>query len=442
LPRKSLVAQLSETFVHYGIEHTVLMAGEHYIRQIKCKIISIDTYMSRMQSGRMEFIPASVLCIDEAHSQHSPKKIELFNQYPIICGFTATPSVSKKIPLNKVYSKIVYALSMKELIKLKKLLPFKYFSPSIFHPDNIKIDSDGEFNSRELDEFIDSKLKDEEGNAMLVGDVFKNWEKIASDRQTVVFCKTQAHARALVNEFVSHGVGALYIDCRTEMPERKDIFNAITTGKSQVIVNVNIVSMGVDIPILSCTVLATPINKIHRYHQAAGRSSRPYKDQTESIIIDHCGTIAKLGFVEDEQYWDLDGKETPEERKKKAKEELKEPKILTCPECNQTFSGRRICPYCQFEMIPKGEAVPVHEAEMVEIKVSKIKPADKQNFYAQLLFIAKDKKYKRGWADFKFKEKFGAWPAKKNGITPIPPTQEVKGFIQHLNIKKAKQKAA
>ena len=41
----------------------------------------------------------------------------------------------------------------------------------------------------------------------------------------------------------------------------------------------------------------------------------------------------------------------------------------------------------------------------------------------------------------KFMEKFSEWPHKKNGVMPIPPTPEVLGFMQHLNIKNARAAA-
>jgi superfamily II DNA or RNA helicase len=329
---------------------------------------------------------------------------------------------------------------MKELVNLGHLVPLRYFAPTDFHSDDIKLDADGEYQSKQLDEYIDSKLKTHDGKLMLVGDVISNWQRIASDRQTVVFCKTQAHSRFVTNAFIEIGVDALYIDCNTPMEEREEIFEAIATKKAQVLVNVGIISMGIDIPILSCVILATPINKIARYLQCVGRLTRPHKEsgKVDGIVIDHAGIVAKLGYADDEQYWSLVGKQTPEQLKKAAKEEKKEPKEVTCSECGSVFKSRRDCPVCKYEAIPAGEDIPYHAAELEEIKPDKIKPAEKQDFYSQLLYIAREKGYKRGWADHKFKEKFKHFPAKKTGIMPIPARKEVKGFLTFLNIKKSR----
>ena len=67
------------------------------------------------------------------------------------------------------------------------------------------------------------------------------------------------------------------------------------------------------------------------------------------------------------------------------------------------------------------------------------KAEDKKRFYAQLLFIAKQKGYKEEWASHTFREKFHHFPHSKM-VLPIPPTNEVHNFIKHLQIKKAKSK--
>jgi len=50
---------------------------------------------------------------------------------------------------------------------------------------------------------------------------------------------------------------------------------------------------------------------------------------------------------------------------------------------------------------------------------------------------AKQKGYKEGWASWTFKEKYGHFPHSKR-VHPMPIGEEVKGFLQHLRIKKAK----
>jgi len=200
--------------------------------------------------------------------------------------------------------------------------------------------------------------------------------------------------------------------------------------------------MGIDLPILSCVVLACPTNSISRYLQACGRATRLHETKEFSIIIDHCAVVAKLGFADDDQYWSLDGKTTPEEKKKAADEEKKEPKTITCKECQFVYKSTRKCPQCGYQMIPAGSPIPHHEAELVEIKQKKKtedSPAEKKRFYAMLLHVVKIKGYKRGWCDHKFKDKYGHFPKTKNGIAPLPPDEAFTKYLKYIQIRSAKR---
>jgi DNA repair protein RadD len=441
LPRRSLVFQLSKSFEKYRISHGVMMAGEPRLRHADCQIASIDTYLSWLGNGRINAIDADILMIDEMHTQFSPKKLELFAKYPLVIGFSATPVAPGKQSLGVFYDDIVESIPMRELIAQGLLSPLRYFSPTDFHPDNLKLDADGDYNEKALIKYVDDRLKGDDGKLSLVGDIYKNWQKLASDRKTVVFCSTQDHARFVTNEFIRKGIKAEYVDCNTPDDERKRIFDGMEHGNIQVICNVGIISMGIDIPNISCVVLARPTKLLSNYLQCVGRGTRIYEGKQDCIVIDHCGIVCTLGFAEDEQYWSLDGKETQEARKERVKGEKKEPKEIKCknPECGHVFKSRRVCPACGFEMIKPGKPVPVHESEMKEVtKIEKVTPELKQDWYAQLLYIANQKGYQRGWADWSYHAKFGHFPKIKKGIQPQPAGDEVCGYVQHLAIKRAK----
>jgi superfamily II DNA or RNA helicase len=429
LPRRSLVLQLSKSFTEYGINHGVVMSGIRPFTQPAVQIISIDTYTSRLKSGKMQFIGADMILIDELHVQFTPKKLELFNKYPLAIGFTATAVAPKKQPLNIFYQDIVNAIPMKELVDMNHLAPLRYFAPSEVDLSKIKTNQDGDYQESSLGDVMDKPK--------LVGDIVENWLRIASDRSTVVFCSSQSHARHLKDEFMRNNVVAEYCDCYTEDDDRDVIFENIKSGRTRVVCQVGILTIGVDIPILSCCVIACPTKLISKYLQMIGRIVRIYAGKLDGIVIDHCGIVNSLGFADDEQFWTLDGSPA-EEVKQKAKEDAKEPKEITCYKCKTVFKSSRKCPECGYEMIPQGEAIPTYQAELKEIK--KATPEDKQSWYSQLLHYAQSKGYKRGYADHKFKDKFGHYPAKKKGVIPLPPTKEVLNHITYLNIKSAKSR--
>ena len=69
----------------------------------------------------------------------------------------------------------------------------------------------------------------------------------------------------------------------------------------------------------------------------------------------------------------------------------------------------------------------------------KVRKDDKQDFYSQLIFIAREKAYNPHWASHKYREKFGVWP---RGLIEVsaPPTMTTLKWIKSRNIKWSKGK--
>jgi DNA repair protein RadD len=428
LPRRSLVLQLSKSFSDWGINHGILMQGHRRFSLPMCQIVSIDTYMSRIANGRMELIAADLLIIDELHLQFTPKKLEVFAKYPMVVGFTATPVAPKKQALGLFYDAIVETISMQELMDQGYLAPLKYYAKEGIDLSGVKTGADGDWHESQLEEAMDKPK--------LVGDIYQNWQRLAAGKRTVIFASSQAHARHLCDEFNGHGWRFEYVDCTTPDEQRNAVFARVKSGSTTGICNVGIVSVGIDIPALECVVLARPTRMVSVYLQCVGRVTRMSPGKTHGIVIDHAGIIERLGLPTDNFEWSLDGKDTVEERLQRKKEEAKAPKDIICCQCSYVFRMRRSCPACGFESIPKGEAIPVYQAELQE--VIRPKPVDKESWYAQLKYISRSKGYKDGFADYAFKDKFGHFPHKKHAVQPLPPTPEVLGFFQHRLIKRLK----
>ncbi len=63
----------------------------------------------------------------------------------------------------------------------------------------------------------------------------------------------------------------------------------------------------------------------------------------------------------------------------------------------------------------------------------------KKNFLCTTcLILQKQKGYKEGWASYTFKEKYGHWPQLLKKVIPVATGKDVMGYIQHLNIRRAK----
>lgn len=432
LPRRSLVKQLSESFEQWGINHGVVMSGMKPFGMPRCQIASIDTYMSRLSNGRMQFIDADMVIIDEAHLQMSKKKVELFSRYKTVIGFTATPVAPRKQSMGALYQDIVSTISMQQLMDAGFLTPLRYFAKPGIDLSSLELDASGDYRESQLGDVMDK--------AELVGDILQNWMRIAEGKPTVVFASSQAHARHICDEFCRAGYKFEYVDCNTPDEDRSALFDRVRSGETIGIVNVGIVSVGIDIPNLAVVVLARPTPLISVYLQCVGRITRLYPGKLFGTVIDHAGIIERLGLATNDFEWSLDGSESVEERAKKKAEEKKEPKEIICKVCNNVFKSSRRCPKCGHEMVQKGEKIPCHECELEEVKVCKPKPIEKETFYAELLGYAKKHGKTDAYALAMFRNKFNEWPYNKKSIEPREPSGDVINYIKSRNIAYAKSK--
>jgi DNA repair protein RadD len=100
------------------------------------------------------------------------------------------------------------------------------------------------------------------------------------------------------------------------------------------------------------------------------------------------------------------------------------------------------CSACGWRRRPKGVAVEVIDGDLAPVtrEWHQAQPFDadhKQLFYRQLLFIADEKRFDRGWAAHKFREKFGAWPP-RGYAEPMPPDASVRSWVKSRQIAWAK----
>lgn len=430
-PRRQLIYQTVETLQAYGINAGMIMAGERRFSMPLVQVASFDTITARVGAGRMELPEADIVIVDEAHMCVSPARIKVLSHYKMVIGLTATPALANGKGMGFFYQDIVESLSMAEMVKQGYLVPMRYFigeAPDLSH---VGLNADGDYIEKQLAEATDTPT--------LIGDIYTNWRRIASDRTTLIFAVNRRHAVHIHDEFLSHGVASAYIDGDTPKEERENIRQAVEAGRVQVVINIGVMVAGVNWPRISCVIIARPMRNIANWMQCLGRGARLHWTKEDCIVIYHGSNFDELGMIDDPIEWSLDDKTTVRERKEKAKKEAKEPKDITCGDCGTVFKARRSCPNCGYEMIASGEEIPVHQADLQEIK--KIKSVDKSRFYAELLGYCQKTGKRTSYALAVFKERFGAWPYGKKSIAPIEPSQEVLNYIKSRQIAFAKAKA-
>ncbi len=121
--------------------------------------------------------------------------------------------------------------------------------------------------------------------------------------------------------------------------------------------------------------------------------------------------------------------------KKPATPKEKEPH--KCPICFHVHNAAPVCPACGHVYAVK--SVPSHKSgELREIGGTgsgRGNIHERPQFYAMLRHHAKRLLYKIGWANFKFKERFGVWPHSAWQHDPVmEPSDEMKKWIKSRQI--------
>ena len=202
-----------------------------------------------------------------------------------------------------------------------------------------------------------------------------------------------------------------------------------------------LLATGYDSPSTEILIDCFPTKSLISFVQRAGRIMRIHPDKEIATYLDHAGNLEEHGqFPEDVIPSELDeGKQNFKEREQVEKPEV-ELKMQECPVCYSQFQGRT-CGACGYQLPPKAEILKDDGKELV--KVNKLtSKEDKQVFLSGLIRFGMNRGYKEGWASWKYKEKFGVWPRGLDKVASSEIPVEVRGYIQHMNIKNAKRREA
>jgi superfamily II DNA or RNA helicase len=184
------------------------------------------------------------------------------------------------------------------------------------------------------------------------------------------------------------------------------------------------------------------------YVQIIGRGLRPAAGKDHCLILDHSDNALRLGFPDEIHHEYLrDGR-----IKERAKvDKIKLPK--QCPQCTYLRpASTPTCPNCGFTAKPINK-ISNADGELQELRRNKAAAVDeaaKMKFFAELLWIEREglshsqrgrRPYKRGFAEHKFREKFGHQPPDRRHLEPQPARKETERWVLSRLIAFAKNRS-
>lgn len=127
----------------------------------------------------------------------------------------------------------------------------------------------------------------------------REWWTLASERKTTLFfCCSRDHADVVVRALVEYTASVAYLDGTTSKGKREMMLQHAKAGAFKAIVNVGVLTTGVDIPVIDCVCFLRATQSVSLFVQMAGRGLRLSQDKTDCLYVDCAGNFERFGSIE------------------------------------------------------------------------------------------------------------------------------------------------
>lgn len=196
-------------------------------------------------------------------------------------------------------------------------------------------------------------------------------------------------------QLLGHKAEMIHARCKPE--EREEILRKFKNKEINLLISVDIISEGFDVPSCEVVILLRPTKSLSLYLQQVGRALRVMDGKSHAIVLDHAGNVFKHGFPTEEREWELTDTKVKAAQKKHNLRQCK-----TCYAVFSTFVER--CPECGEKHSPEPKKMQMVAGELVPIEEVALKKKQAQRELAgpktldDWIRLAKVRGYKIGWA--------------------------------------------
>jgi superfamily II DNA or RNA helicase len=348
--RRELIHQASSKLTAAGVEHGIIAAGVQRA-DATVQIASVQTLVRRLATTDWE---PCLIIIDEAHHAAAGSWSQIISHWPgaLRLGVTATPCRLDGRGLIDSFDALIEGPSVQMLTSAGYLSPARIFAPPIV--------ADLSQLRRRAGDYANDQAAAAMTRPTVTGDAISHYQRLAGAQQAIAFCCNVAHAESVRDAFETAGISAALLLGGTA--DRDGVVAAFAAGAVRVLVTVDVVSEGFDIPAASVAILLRPTQSLGLYLQQVGRVLRPAPGKEAAIILDHVGNVTRHGFPDDIRQWSLEHGARPADGSQPA------PSVRTCSQCFAAFKPAPICPCCGFNCVPDTHAIRVVDGELVEVE--------------------------------------------------------------------------
>lgn len=274
-PRRELVRQSADRLRLRGVDCGIEMAEQ---RAEEDGVI-VACYASLQSRRRYQRFLGTVglIVVDESHLNYSPAALQMLAEFRSfgakVCGMTASPPTKsvrvgdQDTPLSQHYGTAAYVYDYQQAVADAYLVGCKMHLCVLEDLDLSRFKASfGDFDASRLDRLM--RLKS--NVAGVASMVEQYWE----GKPSVVFAASIQHAEAVRDDLWGRGIQASIVHSRMDQEEQQMHLRDFMAGRSQIIINVGILTLGWDAPHVCKLFMARPTASGCLYTQMFGRGTR------------------------------------------------------------------------------------------------------------------------------------------------------------------------
>jgi superfamily II DNA or RNA helicase len=353
--RQELLRQTSRRLQY---QHNLIAPGLRHTPHA----ISIGTIQT--VARRLRHLSFDYIILDEAHHATASQWRQVIEANPTakVLGVTATPCRLSGAPLGDLFNDMVIGPTVRELIDSGYLVEPEVYAPGGLDLSGIKRTA-GDYNKRQLETATDKPT--------ITGCAVDHYRRLADGRPAIAFCVSVAHAEHVAAAFQAAGYRAASIDGTMDNTQRARLIQSLADGSLNVLTSCELISEGVDVPVVEVGILLRPTQSTGLYLQQVGRCLRTAPGKTKAVILDHVGNCARHGLPDDDREWSLErGYIKPADSDETAA------RVRVCPACLLAHRFALTCPTCGHVYEVAERAPVVVEGNLERVTDQLIAPED------------------------------------------------------------------
>jgi DNA repair protein RadD len=396
--RIELLTQFAGHMQRVGVTPSIIAPGFPSDPFAPVQCASLDTLVARGSVPEVDDV-----LWDECHHAAAETWAPVITQAlhgAHVLGLTATPQRSDGKPLGDIFGAMVVAANYSELLTAGHIVRCRVFRP---------------------DTYLGSDWAQ---------DPLEAYQKHGHGARGFVFCRSVKDSKELADRFTAAGIPSANVDGKLSQSKRDKAMASFASGDLRLIMNVFVLTEGVDVPDATVCMLARGAGHAGTYLQMVGRVLRPSPGKESAIFIDLPGVSHEHGAPTADREYGLSGRAI-----RTAGESLR-----ICQTCGCTNkSSARVCIEC-------GEAFPRREykgpklwnLELLEYfeNVGELDTAPsslKRAEWDRLVSVVQSRQFGIGFAVQEFTKIFGEGSAEKFA-KELPDELRVKELHRLLSI--------